>query len=727
MPVHRLFNWFGLAGSLVKTSKSSSEDGSFSPSLDFYRILLEQTADCVYARDVAAPGYFVYVNDAMCQHLGYSREQLLGMSVADIDTQFTPKEFGDLRNRLVESSVPVKFHTLHRRSTGESVPVQITASQVRCNGKNLVLGAVRDVSDRINVEVALQATGERLELLAANVAEMLGVLDVAGRYTYVSPAAYAVGGHAPSDLLGHNVKEFVHPDDWANFDTGFQEALGEHGKSSRTYRRKQLDGSFRWVETSMRSVQGKDGKPFELVVSVRDISDRIRQNEQDVLRSQFFELLVRRNRLDEILSTLIAYVECSRDGLVASILLADSEIHHPRLIMSAKLPDQFRALYDEACDRLGGERAGIKSDRVHIEDISALQTTVPLKDACKKMGFRSCWSEPIKGDGGIVMGAITVFRTIPSLPNPEDVRAMESAAELASVAILRNRSDNELQLALSVYTVSKEGIMVTGPDNLIIQVNPSFTAITGYEAQDVLGKDPKILSSGRNHRTLYTEMWRTLETENHWQGEVLNRRKNGEDYFEWLTISVIRAADGSPLRYVGMFADITDWKNAQDVIVRQANFDTLTGLPNRRLFRDRLEHEMKKMDRDRGQLAVMFIDLDHFKEVNDTMGHDAGDLLLVEASKRMGSCVRASDTISRLGGDEFAVILAGVPNALLAERVASQILLMLSEPFHLKNEAACFGQYRNHILPQRCRRFRIHYEKCGPGHVCRQESGAGSV
>ena len=283
---------------------------------------------------------------------------------------------------------------------------------------------------------------------------------------------------------------------------------------------------------------------------------------------------------------------------------------------------------------------------------------------------------------------ITVYRRFPSQPTADDLRTIESAAELAGAAIMRRRSDAELQLALSVYTVSKEAIVVTDADNKIIQVNPSFTTITGYAADEALGRDPKFLTSGRTSRHVYKAMWTRLMEDGHWQGEVINRRKNGEEYFELLTVSLIRNADGSPMRYVGMFADITEWKNAQDVIVRQANFDTLTGLPNRRLFRDRLEHEMKKTDRDRGQLVLMFLDLDHFKEVNDTMGHDAGDQLLIEASKRMMACVRSSDTVARLGGDEFAVILGGVPSAQLAERVAGEIITALEAPFHVKSEMA---------------------------------------
>ena len=544
---------------------------------------------------------------------------------------------------------------------------------------------------RIAAENSLKATDNRLSLLAANAMEMLAVLDLDGRYTYVSPGSLAVCGFAESDLVGHSVQDFVHPEDWDDFESGMRESLGRSGAASRTYRRRQPDGSYGWFETKMRGVTDFEGIPAEIIVSVRDISERVRLSRQDVLRSKFFELLVRRNRLDDILRVLIEFVECTKEGVICSILLLDEPGRHLKHVASDRLPDYFIQAIDGV--QIGPDAgacgaAAYSGQRVIVEDVQAHPNFVKYRELFARAGYRSCWSEPIRGEGGTVLGSVAVYRPVPSTPSPEDIRTVEAAAELASVAVLRRLRDDELQLALSIYNVSKEAILVTGPDNRILQVNPSFTAITGYEVDEILGQDPKILSAGRSPRSLYSAMWTSLDSHGHWQGEMLNRRKNGEEYYEWLTISVIYNEDGSPMRYVGIFADITEWKNAQDVIVRQANFDTLTGLPNRRLFRDRLEQEMKKMDRDHGQLVLMFIDLDHFKEVNDTLGHDAGDQLLIETSNRMMGCVRATDTVARLGGDEFAVILASVPNAQLAERIASAIIAALEAPFIIKTDTA---------------------------------------
>ena len=240
---------------------------------------------------------------------------------------------------------------------------------------------------------------------------------------------------------------------------------------------------------------------------------------------------------------------------------------------------------------------------------------------------------------------------------------------------------DEQQTALSVFTSCQEGIAVTDATNRIIEVNPAFTNLTGYTLDDVKGSNPKVLSAGRTSLSIYEQMWSDVREHGSWQGELLNRRKTGEEFYAWLTISAIRDQKGVVSRYVGMFSDVSEWKKAQDVIVKQANFDTLTGLPNRRLFRDRLDHEMRKIERGSGELALMFIDLDRFKEVNDTLGHDGGDQLLVEASRRMSACVRAADTVARLGGDEFAVILASMPSPRMVERVASALNSSLAAPF----------------------------------------------
>lgn len=250
----------------------------------------------------------------------------------------------------------------------------------------------------------------------------------------------------------------------------------------------------------------------------------------------------------------------------------------------------------------------------------------------------------------------------------------------------RKQAEEELQLANLVYQNSSEAMLVTDADNRIIAVNPAFTEMTGYTAEEAIGQTPKILSSGRQTSEFYQAMWHAIDTTGQWRGEIWNRRKNGEVYVEWLTINTIYGEDGAVHRRAGLFSDITKIKENEELIWTQANFDPLTGLPNRRMFHDRLQQEIRKAHRANLSLALMFLDLDRFKEVNDTLGHGMGDLLLKEAAQRLTHCLRETDTVARLGGDEFIVILSELDKLDSTERVAQDILQKLAEPYQLDDE-----------------------------------------
>ncbi len=252
----------------------------------------------------------------------------------------------------------------------------------------------------------------------------------------------------------------------------------------------------------------------------------------------------------------------------------------------------------------------------------------------------------------------------------------------------RKQSEEALRLAAMVYENSSEAILVTDADNLIIAVNPAFEQMTGYAAAEVLGKSPRIFKSGRHDQAFYHSMWSALNNDGYWHGEVWDRRKNGQEYIKLLTINVIRDDKGANYRHVALFTDITERKKVEELIWRQANYDSLTKLPNRQMFYDRLEQDAKKAHRTGLPMALLLIDLDRFKEVNDTLGHDKGDILLIEAARRIGACVRESDTVARLGGDEFIVILSELEDMTSIDRVAQDILGSLAEPFKLDAEPA---------------------------------------
>ena len=250
----------------------------------------------------------------------------------------------------------------------------------------------------------------------------------------------------------------------------------------------------------------------------------------------------------------------------------------------------------------------------------------------------------------------------------------------------RRQAEEELQLAALVYQNSSEAMLVADANNRIVAVNPAFTEITGYTAEEAIGQTPKFLSSGRQMPAFYQAMWHAIDTTGQWRGEIWNRRKNGEAYVEWLTINTIYGEDGTVHRRAALFSDITQKKENEELIWIQANFDPLTGLPNRRMFHDRLQQEIRKAHRANLPLALMFLDLDRFKEVNDTLGHGMGDQLLKEAAQRITHCLRETDTVARLGGDEFIVILSELDKLDSTESVTQDVLQKLAEPYQLDDE-----------------------------------------
>jgi diguanylate cyclase (GGDEF)-like protein/PAS domain S-box-containing protein len=241
---------------------------------------------------------------------------------------------------------------------------------------------------------------------------------------------------------------------------------------------------------------------------------------------------------------------------------------------------------------------------------------------------------------------------------------------------------DSMRLAATIYQSSNEAIMVADENDLIIQINPAFTRMTGYTLTDVQGKSPEFLRSDCHDADFYQEIRRTLFNDDHWQGEIWDKHKDGTLHAKWVSISVIRHKDNRIHYYVSQFTDITEKKKKDELLLFQANYDSLTGLPSRNLFKDRLEMKIQESRKNGSLLALLFLDLDHFKDINDTLGHDKGDELLKQVAIRIKSCITEQDTVARLGGDEFAVILSTIVDRTQIRLIAQNIIQNLNEPFN---------------------------------------------
>ncbi len=245
----------------------------------------------------------------------------------------------------------------------------------------------------------------------------------------------------------------------------------------------------------------------------------------------------------------------------------------------------------------------------------------------------------------------------------------------------RRQAEEKLRLSATVLEHIADGVMVIGVDGKIVAINPAFSQITGYTEVEALGQGLTLTSSPRHDGEFYEAMWRELAATGFWRGELWNMRKNGEMYLEWLTLSAVRDDHGRITHYVGVFSDITKVKQSQEKLDHMAHHDPLTSLPNRLLFHDRLQHALQRAARDEEQLAILFIDLDRFKNVNDTLGHHVGDELLKQVAAALEERLREGDTLARLGGDEFIVLLEDVEGEFGASQVAEKLMAMFEAPF----------------------------------------------
>ena len=256
-------------------------------------------------------------------------------------------------------------------------------------------------------------------------------------------------------------------------------------------------------------------------------------------------------------------------------------------------------------------------------------------------------------------------------------------AARAGAELERKLSEEKLMLASHVYENTIEGILVTDVKGHILSVNPAFTAITGYSAEEAIGNTPRLLKSNKHNQPFYKQMWHDLIAQGSWKGEIWNRRKSGEIYPERLAISAIKDSDGKTTRYTAIFYDITDIKESEDRIRHRAFHDPLTELPNRLLFQDRLLQAIAHAKRSNDQLAIMFMDVDHFKNLNDTLGHHMGDVFLHQLASQLTEIIRVEDTVSRMGGDEFTILLTQISSEADAASIADKILSLFNKPFNL--------------------------------------------
>lgn len=305
-------------------------------------------------------------------------------------------------------------------------------------------------------------------------------------------------------------------------------------------------------------------------------------------------------------------------------------------------------------------------------------------DLLREKGFRHLGIMECDAEGNSTeeLCGLLSFTDILASIEYEYVNQLRSALEARDLAL--KTSTEHLILAQKVIEASLDGIIITNNKGVIQTVNPSFTTLTGYSAEEVIGQTPAMLSSGRHDKAFYQSMWSSMLAQGYWQGEVWNRRKNGEIYAEWLTITGIRNSQGVIRQFAAIFSDITDRKLKEEQIHSMAYYDELTGLANRRLLLDRLKQALANAHYHKHKMGVLFLDLDLFKRINDSLGHQAGDEVLQKIARRLESSVREGDSVARLGGDEFLVLVPEVESLPLLEALAARLISVLTKPLTIQ-------------------------------------------
>ncbi|MFO1372852.1 MAG: EAL domain-containing protein [Candidatus Competibacteraceae bacterium] len=508
------------------------------------------------------------------------------------------------------------------------------------------IAIVWDITELKLAELALLDSEERYRTLLELSSDAIfvhrdGVMVMANR-----SALRLFGAEREEQLLGLPWSARVHPD--------FHEAVRQRFQTLQ-----QTNGQLAVPAMEQRYLR-VDGAPVEVEVATSSIPFTKGRAVLSIARD-----ITRRKDDDLRLKTLLVQQEALLDNALVGIVLLRQGV----LIQCNR---RFEELFGYAEGEMLGQRTDILYPTAEFyEAISERVYGVLIRGGTY---IEELWFK--RKDGSLFWGCLSGKALDSRQPLVGSVWICTDLTE-------QRHAQEHMRLVASVFENAGEGIIITDADQIILAVNRAFTEITGYTAEDMLGRRPKLLGSGRQDSLFYEQMWGKIHQGGRWRGEIWNVRKDGEVYPELLSISAVRNGDGHVTHYVGVFSDISVQKRSEKQLTFLAHHDPLTGLPNRALFNDRLTFGIRRATRNGAQLAVLFIDLDRFKDVNDTLGHHFGDQLLQIVSKKLQRSVRACDTLARLGGDEFTLLIEDLNGVAGAASVAEEVLHVFAQPFVL--------------------------------------------
>lgn len=563
-----------------------------------------------------------------------------------------------------------------------------------------VTAVYEDVTNAIAVQSALKASEERYRLLTESSMDGVWDWDLEHNSLYLSPRWKMQLGYQNHELENHldTWKDHLHPDDQARVLRHIEQYLASPEPIwMEEFRLRHKSGEYIWMMARGSAVMNAENR---------------------VIRILGVHIDINRRKQAEATSGLVQHrLEASLELSKRAPSVTEKEIVQIALEQASSLTQSSVGYLHFVNDDQETIELVTWSKQTLLHCKAAFDSHYPLSKAgvwadcvrSRKPQIHNDY-QSMEGRKGYPEGHIHLLRHL-SVPviDADKVRLVIGVGnkrepytdlDVQQVAMLvsdlwrlieKKRSDEKLKQAAAVLESTQEAVTITDTVPRIVAVNRAFGEITGYQEEEVLGCNPSVLKSGRHNLDFYRQMWDQLLTAGHWQGEIWNRRKSGEIYPEWLNISAIQDDDGLTTHYVAVFSDISALKQSEQQLERMAHYDPLTGLPNRILLFSRIEHALQRARRSKNEVALLFLDLDNFKVVNDSLGHPTGDKLLKLLAERFAKRLREEDTIARIGGDEFVVLIEDVVTESTVADIAQALLDEIKEPIHFEGHELSVG------------------------------------
>ena len=609
-----------------------------------FRNIFEAASDGIFLQD--ATGFIDCSEKGACMY-GLTRVEVIGRSPADLAPERQPDgrlsaEVATEKITAVLAGKPQQFEWRSLRADRVSFDVEITLNRIELGGSVCLQAVVRDITERKRTELQLIENELRYRTLADSGQALIWTSGTDKLCDYFNKVWLEFTGRSMEQEIGNGWAEGVHPDDFQHCLDVYVSSFDRREKFGMDYRLRRHDGEYRWIRDEGCPRYNSKGEFIGYIGFCIDITERKQTELKLQLAASVFTHAREGIAITDAKGTIIDINETF--SIITGYGRDDAIGRNPRILSSGRQGKEFYIAMWRDLTEKGNWTGEIWNRHKNGYDYAEILTISAVRDA-----------------NGNTQQYVALFSDITE----------------------RRRREESLRLAATVFETVDQAVLITDTENKIITVNPAFTNITGYTKDEVVGKNPHVLSSGRHPPEFYQELWGTLTSTGSWHGEVWNRRKPGDVYVEQLSIHMVRDEQGHLTHHVGTFSDISERKAAEEHVQHMAHYDLLTDLPNRALITDRIRQTLIKAKRNKERMALMFLDLDEFKPVNDRLGHAIGDLLLQEVAKRLLHCVRESDTVARIGGDEFVILLPVIEGEQDAMVVAEKIQHALINPFDL--------------------------------------------